>query len=926
MEFRLFGPLEVRNATGSVDVGPPRQRTVLAALLVDAGRLVPVNTVVDRVWGEAPPDRVRHSLYVYVARLRQALGPSVRLVNRSGGYVAEVDPDTVDLHRFRHLVEHARDRRRPDTERAALLRQALDLWRGTPLADLPGEWVARVREAWRQQHLDATVSWAQAELAIGHAAGIVSTLIDLTAEYPLAEPLTAALMRALHETGRGAEALDHYSRVRRRLGDEIGTEPGAELRDLYQSILRCGNARPAPAQTAPSGQAPALLPMDVYGFTGRGAELAQLGTTLAAADGHPTAVVISAISGTAGVGKTALAVHWAHRSAHRFPDGQLYVNLRGFDPSGSVMGAAEAVRGFLDALQVPAERVPAGLAAQVGLYRSMLAGKRMLIVLDNARDAEQVRPLLPGAPGCLVLVTSRDQLTGLVAAEGAQPLLVDVLPPGEARQLLARRLGASRVAAEPDATDRIIRSCAGLPIALAIVAARAAVRPSEPLAALAEELATAGKSLDIFDGGDVVTDMRAVFSWSYRTLSEQAGRLFRLVGLHPGPDISTAAAASLAGTSVAGVTHPLAELVRAHLITERTPGRFAYHDLLRMYAREQALAEETDGERYAALHRTLDHYLHTAHAAALLITPRLDPVIADAPHDGVTPEHLVDHEHALAWLATEQQVLLAAIEQASDAGFDTHACRLPWVLADFLDRRGSWSELEACQRIAIEAAQRLGDQLSEARANVQLGRAYARLGEHDSAHAHLARAGQLYERLGELGGQAHTHTVLCGLLERQGRLREALGHGRQALDLHRATGHLAGQAVALNWIGWLHALLGEHQQAIASCEQALRLHQELADRGGQADTWHSLGYAHHRVGEPRQAATCYQNALRLYRDLGDQNHEAVVLSDLGESELTAGAPDAARTAWLEALTILEALGRPAADDVRAKLARHFASA
>src|SRR6266508_4199928 len=289
MEIRLFGSLEVRNATGSVDVGPPRQRTVLAALLVDAGRPVPVDTLVDRVWGQAPPDRVRHSLYIYIARLRRALGSSVRLVNRSGGYVAEVDPDTVDLHRFRRLVERARDIRRPDAQRAALLRQAMDLWRGTPLADLHGEWVARVREGWRRQHLDAAVSWAQAELRISNAAGIVSTLVDLAAEYPLAEPLVAALMRALHE---------------------IGTEPSAELRNLHQTILRSTGALPLVASLQPAVRVPAMLPLDVHGFTGRGPELARLDTLLATAHEQPTSVVISAIAGTAGVGKTALAVHW----------------------------------------------------------------------------------------------------------------------------------------------------------------------------------------------------------------------------------------------------------------------------------------------------------------------------------------------------------------------------------------------------------------------------------------------------------------------------------------------------------------------------------------------------------------------------------------------------------------------------------------
>src|SRR6266511_3067878 len=409
MEFRLLGPVEVWTAAGPVDVGPSRQRAVLAALLVDAGRPVTVETVIDRVWGDTPPDRVRHTLYVYVARLRKALGSS-RLLNRSGGYVLAVDPGQVDLHVFRSQVARARAASCPEAERATLLRRALDLWRGTPLADVPGEWAAQVREGWRQQHLEAAVSWAQA---------------------------------ALSASGRRAEALDCFARIRKRLADELGVDPGAELQALHQAILR-SDAAPASVSAPAPAPSPAQLPLDVHGFTGRAEALAQLDRTLQGSAEQPTAVVISAIAGTAGVGKTALAVHWAHRITDRFPDGQLYVNLRGFDPGGTVMHPGEAIRGFLDALQVPAQRIPSDLAAQVSLYRSLLAGKRMLVVLDNARDADQVRPLLPGAPGCLVLVTSRNQLTSLVAAEGAQPLTLDLLTEAEARQLLTRRLGCGQ--------------------------------------------------------------------------------------------------------------------------------------------------------------------------------------------------------------------------------------------------------------------------------------------------------------------------------------------------------------------------------------------------------------------------------------------------------------------------------------------------
>jgi len=919
MEIRLFGSLEVRNATGSVDVGPPRQRTVLAALLVDAGRPVPVDTLVDRVWGQAPPDRVRHSLYIYIARLRRALGSSVRLVNRSGGYVAEVDPDTVDLHRFRRLVERARDIRRPDAQRAALLRQAMDLWRGTPLADLHGEWVARVREGWRRQHLDAAVSWAQAELRISNAAGIVSTLVDLAAEYPLAEPLVAALMRALHETGRDAEALEQYTRIRRRLVDEIGTEPSAELRNLHQTILRSTGALPLVASLQPAVRVPAMLPLDVHGFTGRGPELARLDTLLATAHEQPTSVVISAIAGTAGVGKTALAVHWAHRAADRFPDGQLYVNMRGFDPSGSVMSSAEAVRGFLDALDVPPQRIPANLIAQVGLYRSLLAGKRMLVVLDNARDAEQVRPLLPGAPGCLVLVTSRNQLTSLVAAEGAHPLILDLLSETEARQLLARRLGPARIASEPQAVADIIASCARLPLALAIVAARAAIRPAKPLADLAADLqATRGK-LDAFNAGDPATDVRAVFSWSYRTLSTEAARLFRFLGLHPGPDFGTPAVASLAGIPTSEARSLLAELIQAHLVAEPVLGRFAFHDLLHAFAAELASACDTDDERRDCLRRMLDHYLHTACAGALLLEPRQDAIDLVPTESAVTPVKLQTLDESLEWFAAEHPVLLRVIDEAAATGFDMYAWRLALALSTFLNRQGHWQDWAATQRTGLAAAQRLSDRLGQAHVHRNLALACGLLGRHDEARAHLGHAIDLYGVLGQHAAEAGCQGNLALLLEMQGRNAEALGHAKRALELSRAAADPMLSGRNLNLVGWFHALLGEHHQALACCQQALATLQAIGDRTGAAGTWHSLGFVHHHLGHHDQAITCFQQAAEIFREDGDRYTEARVLGDLGDAYRTAGDLDAAKSVWKNALAILEELGHLDADQVRAKL-------
>jgi tetratricopeptide (TPR) repeat protein len=515
------------------------------------------------------------------------------------------------------------------------------------------------------------------------------------------------------------------------------------------------------------------------------------------------AVVISAISGTAGIGKTALAVHWAHRVCHRFPDGQLYVNLRGFDPTGSVVPPAEVLRYFLDALGVPLERIPVDLDARAGLFRSLLATKRVLILLDNAHDTVHVRPLLPGAPGCLVLVTSRNQLSSLVAVDGAHPITVDLLTTAEARQVLTNRLGAARVAAEPDAAEKIVTACARLPLALTVAAAHAATQPAFPLAVLADNLGRAGGALDVLAGEDPSSDLRAVFSWSYRSLHHDSARMFRLLGLHPGPDVAVAAAASLAGVAVAEVRPLLADLIRAHLIIEHTPGRYTFHDLLRSYAREQAHTVDSHADRQAALHRVLDHYLHTAHAAVLLLDPQRDPLTLRPPHPGVPAEGFVDRAQALNWFNAERDVLRAALDQAAEMGLDALVWRLVWALADFLERQGRWQDWVDTQR----SGRSLADRLKQAFAHRILGRAYAALGRYDDALDHLQHAVRLYGQLNNETGQAHVHLSLNLVYDRRGRHRDALRHAQQAFDLYRAVGDDVGQANALNAIGWNYAQL-----------------------------------------------------------------------------------------------------------------------
>jgi tetratricopeptide (TPR) repeat protein len=549
----------------------------------------------------------------------------------------------------------------------------------------------------------------------------------------------------------------------------------------------------------------------------------------------------------------------------------------------------------------------------------MLPGRRMLIVLDNARDADQVRPLLPGSGGCLVLVTSRDQLTGLLADHDAHLLTLDLFTASEARALLARRLGAGRVAAEPDAVDQIAARCTRLPLALTVITARAAAHPDFPLATLADELTQTGSRLDPFTGGDRATDARTVFSWSYRTLSTDSARLFRLLGLHPGPDTGVAAAASLAALTARQVRPLLAELTRAHLLTEHTPGRYTFHDLLREYATEQAHSLDTSDERQAALDRVLDYYLHTAHAHAMLLHPYRDPIPLPSPQPGVTPESLTDSAQALSWFTTERPVLLAAANLAADTGLDAHAWQLAWTMWTFLDRRGHRHDMLAISRCGLAAANRLADPAAQAPTHRLLAAACINLTRYDEAHTHLTCALDLYRDIGDLTGQAHAHNNFCTFYERQRRHADALDHARQALDLYRAAGHRRGQAHGLNTVGWFQTLLGDHEQALTACQQALTMLQDLGDRAGQAYTWDSLGHAHHHLGHHRQALTCLQHALHLLHDIGDRYHEAHILTRIGDTHHAVGDHHAAHDAWKQALTIFQDFDHSDTEHIHARL-------
>jgi tetratricopeptide (TPR) repeat protein len=654
---------------------------------------------------------------------------------------------------------------------------------------------------------------------------------------------------------------------------------------------------------------PRQLPAAVRYFAGRGAEQAAL-------EGFLTGLVV--VTGTAGVGKTALAVHWAHQVADRFPDGQLYVNLRGFGPGESMMDPAEALAGFLDALGVPPDRIPARLADRAARYRSLLAGRRLLVLLDNARNAGQVRPLLPGTPDCLVVVTSRDPLSGLVTAEGADPLHLDLLPAGEAWELLAHRLGEARLAGDPSAASRLIVHCARLPLALAIVSARAAARPGLSLSTVADELGAVEDGLDRFADDDPAVDARVVFSWSYRALAPDAARLFRLTGLHPGPDLGVPAAASMAGVEVRRARSMLGSLARAQLLAEPAPGRYGCHDLLHAYAVELAHRHDTESDRSAALCRMRDHYLHSAYAAARVLNPHRDPLRLAAPVAGVTPEQPTGEEQAVMWFATERPVLAAVTGWAAGAG-DPEAWRLAWALETFLQRRGHWPEWAAVQRTVLAATRRRGDEVGSAHAHRGLARALTRLGEVEEAEREHRRALELFGRLGDGTGEAHVCLDLSLVCELRGRYREALDHAERALRGFLAGEHRYGQANALNSAGWYLARLGDHGRALEYCRQALDLLREVDDRHTEAAAWDTFGYIHGRLGRHREAVTYARRAVDLIRQLGDRYEEGGYLVRLGDAHHAADDHAAACRAWTRALDIFLELDHPDADTVRAKL-------
>jgi DNA-binding SARP family transcriptional activator/Tfp pilus assembly protein PilF len=940
LRFGVLGPLRVWRHGTVVDLGPVQQRVVLAVLALQAGRPVGRQQMIDAVWGETQPRNAVNLVQRHVSGLRRALEPdrtgrtpSDLLTWTDAGYLLTLPAGALDLDLFVRGLAQARTAQAAGQlqEAAAALHSALEPWRGPVCDGLSSPFLDAQADRLAESRVSALENRIELDLTIGGHGDLIAELRGLIAEHPLRERLRGLLMLALYRAGRQADALTAFRDARRQLHDELGVEPSAPLQQLHQQILTADPAL-TPASPAQAGTdmkisrrrvVPAQLPHHIPDFTGRDAELGRLDALLDQdGSGARNSVVITVITGTAGVGKSALALYWAHRARNLFPDGQLYVNLRGFGPRGSAMEPAEAIHGFLEAFAVPSERMPLDLDDRAALYRSILADLRVLVVLDNARDIDQVRSLLPGSPGCAVLVTSRNRLTSLVAADGAQPVELDLLPDAEARRLLGSRLGPDRVASEPASVDEIIKACAGLPLALVVAASNAVANSRLPLSALAGELRKTEGRLDALGDGDQYTDVRAVFSWSYHALNSPAARQFRLLGLHAGPDIAMSAAASLAGVPRAQARRDLADLVRAHLVTEWAPGRFTMHDLLREYASELSMIHDSAADRRLAVHRILDHYLHTAYAADQLLRPRRDDPIALAPLPLlVTTEALADYRDAVAWLATERQVLLAALRQAVGYGFDIHVWQLAWAVTSYFDRHGHWYDAASSHQDGLKAAQRLGDLQAQAIIHICLASAYGRLDRHDAANEQMRQALELYEALDDQAGKAHAHRTLTWVLDRQGRYREALTHAEQAVELFRSAGRPAGQARALNAAGWFHIQLGAPGEGLRLCQRALDMQMEIADRFGLVDTLDSIARAHASLARYEEATACYRQARQLCREFDDRYDEAQILVHLGEVSLAADDPESAVAAWQDAVTIFDDLDLPEAANLQAKLSK-----
>jgi DNA-binding SARP family transcriptional activator/tetratricopeptide (TPR) repeat protein len=920
MQFRVLGAVEAHVGGRAVDLGPARRRCVLAALLLEANHVVPVEQLLDRTW-DGDTTR-RGTLYSHVSRLRSALAGAedVELARRSGGYLLTVDPMNVDLHRFRHLVGAAHRTNDPG-QAAANYRTALGLWRGDAFAGLDTHWISRMRSSLDLERHAAELDWNDLMLRQGRHADVLTGIAARYEEHPLDERLAGQLMLALHLAGRRPEALQVYRDTRAALVDELGLDPGPELQDVQHRILAGGVE--APVRQPEPATAPRQLPADISHFTGRDRHMTELHASVerSRSGGAPA---VAAVDGTAGVGKTALAVHFGHQVADRFPDGQLYVDLRGHGTAPPVT-AVEALGHLLRGLGRPPEQIPADAQELAATYRSHVADRRILIMLDNARTAEQVRPLLPGAPGCLVVVTSRTILSTL---DNADHIHLDVLSEDEALSLLARLVGRDRVDADPDAALAVVRMCARLPLAIRLAGARLAARPRWSVATLAERLSDEERRLEELAVGDRA--VRTGFEVSHRALlasadpvDREAAGAFRLLGALDWVDMSVPVASALLDANPHRAQSALERLVDDQLLESAAPGRYHTHDLLRLYARELA-QRDPDRDRAEALTRVLRCYVDAAERANVLVNPMSRHRPRESRHRLHARFSLSTPADAAAWAATEHDNLIAVLHRAFDAPDDapTLAVRLSAALNRPFDLLGRWQGFVVVRAHAADTAHRLEDWTSAAFAWQDVAWTHVRLGHADEAIATTKRALDVWREVGDRRSEQACLNVLGYAFRQLGRHSEAIECLERAHSICQDVGHRYGEAATLNHLGLVHKHLRRFDDAVTCHTRALALNQDLDDRSGQAIALANLGWTHHRAGTSEEAVECFRRSLTLTREAGDRYQEAESLWGLGDAHRALGNNDEARAYWNGSITILADIG--AIDDEEAGLLRRRA--
>ena len=888
LTFRLLGELEVRRAGVPVRlIERLKPRLFLAALLVDAPEAVPLWRLDERVWGEPADQDLRQK---YLAVLRRDLGPGGRLLQRhNGGYRVNVPADRVDVNRFQAALDsgHA-EIGRDDDAAVTHLRAALDLWAGEPLAGLGDGWALRFRLHLHHQRLEAELKLYRLLLRRGPDAGLLTALERLHRDQPGNVEAVELYMLALAESGDPAHAHEVYRAVAAD-AQHRQTAPDARLTALDRRLRQARPGTPA----EPVARGPRQLPAPLRGFVGRDAELAEM-------DGTGDRVIV--IDGPPGVGKTALALQFAHRVARHYPDGVLFLDLRGFDPSSEPLTISRALHHLLIGLGVPAQRMEPDQEDRINQFRSTVDGRRMLLVLDNAADAEQVRALVPN-PDSLVVVTSRRKLPGLGVRPGAAFVALGLPDGPDAVRVLRSHLAGAAGRADGAALEHIVRSCGRLPLALAIVGAQAASRPGRPIDELIRDLDSGG----VFDTGDEATSLWPVLRWSYGRLAPRDQATFRLLGLHPGPEVHAGAVAALTATDPATAARSLAALGDVRLVEDHSPDRFALHDLIREYA-GVLVHEDKTGDSSPALRRLHDYYLHSADRCAARLREHRQPFALPEPAPGVDPVTVGTEAEAIAWLTAEHEVLGRLIRRAGGAGLAPYSWMLLRTLTDFLEWRGLWDDWIELSASAVHTCELSGDELGDARARRSLGRALAQVARYAEAEEQLRRVLGFYRATGDLDGESRLHHDLAHLLTRQGRHRDALVEGREAHRLALAGGSVHDLGNTMDGMAWCHLQLQEYDEAVACSREAIRLHRADRYARGEAAAQDTLGEALSRQDRHAEATEAFTRALVLCRRAGDRYSEAVVLDHLGDGHRRAGDAGAAGAAWIEAVTLLRELG------------------